>query len=171
MAQDLDNLPLRLFPAVPEVRDTGHHLMSCDRLHVLALGDKNIHGNPPVVRDHKAKGFIFLVKAHHLPVGVLQNPQDGPLGPSLGAGLPLNKDLHLIAVKGSTGFLLGDKHILLLALHSHKAKAPGISRKYSREGEGLRPSVFSSLGNAYLSLCRQGGENLLKLPSLGFGDT
>jgi len=133
---------------------TGH------RAHVPALGDEHIGIDLLVIRHHKTKILVFLVKANDSLIGTLDHLDDRPFR-TFPPGSRTCRDLHGVTMHGVLCLLRRNKHILVHAFYSHEAKALCMTAECSGQSEGLRLSILAAFGNSNLSFCHQGIQNLL----------
>ena len=158
MANNLRDDALRILAFPAKISQTHNNLMARYRTHILALRNKYIGIDLLVVRHHKAKIFIFLVKTYQSLVCTLQHLDHHSLR-AFSLCCRACRDLHRIAMHGILRFFCRNKHVLVHALHGHKTKAFCMTAKSSDHGKCLRLSVFAALGKANLAICHQGIQN------------
>lgn len=159
MTNDLGDDTFRILVLAAKIRQAHYNLMAGHCAHVLTLRNEHIGIDLLVIRYHKSKVLIFLVKANDGLVRALNHPDDRALR-SFSFGSRTCRNLHGIPVHGIFGLLCRNEHILVHALNGHKTKAFGVAAERSDQGKGLRLSVLSTLGKAYFSVCHQGIQNL-----------
>ena len=164
MAQDLHHLPLRIFSLPPVGGELYHDLMAGDRTHIHSFRNEDIHGDPGIIRDHKAKMILFalFIHADHRFVGPLQYLYDGPLRPAA-VSCFLHCHLDRISVHGVSGVVRGDEQIGLPSLHGYKAKSLIMGGENACLCKDLCPGVFSFFRNSDLPIGHERLQHRLQL--------
>jgi len=122
-----------------------------------------------VIRNHKAKAFVFLVVSDNLGVGVFQNPDNDSLCPPSRAFV-FYDNLDSVTMKRAFRMFFRNENILFPPFHGDKSKSSGMAGKNTVYGKSLRLAVFSLFGKSGLSLSHQDIQNLLKFFSLALGN-
>ena len=160
MTNDFRDNTFRFFAFSAEICQVYHNLVAGHCAHILSLWNKYIGINFLVIRHHKAEILVFLIKTNDGLVRPLNHPDDCPLR-AFSLGSRTRRNLHGIPVHGIFCLFSRNKHILVHAFYSHKAKALCMATECSGQGEGLRLSILAAFGNPNLSFCHQGIQNLL----------
>ncbi len=123
MAEHLDNFPLRVLSLIPVISNIYQNLMPVHRPRSFFLGNKNIVSKFLVIGDHETKTLSALVCADNLRCAAHGNLEHLSLTALSRHALLLHINQDGIPVKRPLCPELRDKIILLLPLHTYKAKS------------------------------------------------
>ena len=130
ISYDLHNLTFRLLAlnGISIISYLNNNFISCDSLAMMLNRNKDIAGNPAIIRNNEAKVLLPLIGSNNLIHSSYQNIPDTSFL-SLTSRFRQKFNLNSIRMEGSVNILLRNKNIFISSLNFNEAKASGIGDK------------------------------------------